>query len=739
MWKGMPNFIFRKAARQHGITACALIYAAVSTAWADGPPIAMQKPVTESFFGTQVSDPYRWMEDAKSPEFQTYMKQQSDWTRRTLDKIPGRDALEKRIVVLDNTATLIRDMQFAGRDYFYLKSKPGAKNYALVMRVGESGKEHLLVDPETLSAKGADNASSHLSIDYFQPSLDGSLVAYALSAGGSEQSTLHIMTTASGKDLPDLIDRTNFGDVSWSEDGKSFFYNRLVKLADGQADTDKYKNSIVYQHVLGQDPEIDKPVLGPGLDPDVKTLDTDIPSVSVTPGSKFLLGILTNGVQNEVTAYIAPLDSVDGANTPWVKVVDPSDEVTALALKGDQLYLLSHKQASRFKILRVPAAAPDISHAELVVPEGSAVIKNIGVAADALYIQDLDGGIGQMRRLAFGSSTIENLRLPVDGALDGLFTDPRAPGPLFSLEGWVLSRAWYRFDPKRGVARNTGILPRSTVNASAYTSDEVKVVSADGTPVPLSIVHQKRAKLDGSHPTLLEGYGAYGITLDPFFGPGYFALLEKGGVIATCHVRGGGEYGEDWHKGGQKLNKQNSISDLIACADYMVKQGWTRSAKLAINGGSAGGIVVGGALTQRPDLFRVVIDEVGVSNALRSEFTENGPPNIPEFGSVTTPDGFKALLAMDATQHVKAGVAYPAVLLTTGINDPRVPSYESAKMAARLQAATSSGYPILLRVDYDAGHGIGSTKAQRDHLLADKLSFMFWQFAMPGFQPAVSH
>ena len=261
MWKGMPNFIFRKAARQHGITACALIYAAVSTAWADGPPIAMQKPVTESFFGTQVSDPYRWMEDAKSPEFQTYMKQQSDWTRRTLDKIPGRDALEKRIVVLDNTATLIRDMQFAGRDYFYLKSKPGAKNYALVMRVGESGKEHLLVDPETLSAKGADNASSHLSIDYFQPSLDGSLVAYALSAGGSEQSTLHIMTTASGKDLPDLIDRTNFGDVSWSEDGKSFFYNRLVKLADGQADTDKYKNSIVYQHVLGQDPEIDKPVL----------------------------------------------------------------------------------------------------------------------------------------------------------------------------------------------------------------------------------------------------------------------------------------------------------------------------------------------------------------------------------------------------------------------------------------------------------------------------------------------
>lgn len=734
MWENRHNLVSRKDGSLRRILACALTCAAVSTAWAAGPPVAVQKPVTETFFGTQVTDPYRWLEDSKSTEFQTYMKQQSVWTRNTLDQIPGRDALEKRIVALDNTATLIRDMQFAGRDYFYLKSKPGAKSYALVMREGESGKEHILVDPETLGSQG-----THISIDYFQPSLDGSLVAYALSAGGSEQSTLHVLTTATGKDLPDLIDRTNFGEVSWSEDGKSFFYNRLIKLAAGQAATDKYKNSIVYLHVLGQDPQTDKPVLGSGLNPHVKVADTEIPNVDITPGSKFALGVLVNGVQNELTVYIAPLDRIDGANTPWVKIVDPSDDVTSLGLKGDQLYLLSHKDASRFKVLKMSAAAPDIAKAETVVPQGKALIKNFGVAADALYIQDLDGGIAQMRRLPFDGGPIENVKLPVDGALDGLFADPRATGPLFSLEGWVVSRAWYRYDPKRGVARDTGILPRSTVDATAYTSEEVKVTSADGTEVPLSIVHKKGAQLDGSHPTLLVGYGAYGVTLNPFFGPGYFALLEHDGVYATCHVRGGGEYGEDWHKGGQKLTKQNSMNDLIACSEYLIKQGWTRSAKLAINGGSAGGILIGGALTQRPDLFRVVLDEVGVSNSLRGEFTENGPPNIPEFGSVTTPDGFKGLLAMDATQHVKAGVAYPAVLLTTGINDPRVPSFESAKMAAHLQAATSSGYPILLRVDYDAGHGIGSTKVQYDHLLADKLAFMFWQFGMPGFQPAATH
>ena len=729
MWQHLRNLSCLKARPRHWLALAALAGAALP-AWADGPPVAAQKPVTENFFGTAVTDPYRWMEDAKSPEFQTYMKQQSDWTRHTLDQIPGRDALEKRIVALDNAATLIRGMQFAGHDYFYLKSKPGAKNYSLVVRTGEHGAEHVLVDPEVLGSGGI-----HVSIDYFQPSPDGRYVAYALSSGGSEQSTLHVMETASGHDLPDRIDRTNFGDVNWNDDGKSFFYNRLVKLAAGAPDTDKYKNSVAYLHVLGQDPEQDQPIFGAGVNAGLKIGPTEIPGVSTTPGSKLALGILDNGVQNELTVYIVPLDKIDGPRTPWVKVVDPADDVTGVALKDDDLYLLGHNDASRYKVLKTSAQAPDVAHAQVVVPAGKAVIKNISVAQDALYVQDLDGGIGRLRRLPFDGGPLQNVELPVQGAIDGLFTDPRVPGPLFSLESWVVSRAWYRYDPKLGQAQDTGILPHSSVDASAYTSKEVLVKSADGVEVPLSLVYKKGAKLDGNHPTLLWAYGAYGITIDPAFAPAYFALLEKDGVFATCHVRGGGEYGEDWHLAGKKLTKQNTISDLIACAEYMTQQGWTKPSRLAIDGGSAGGITMGGALTQRPDLFRVVLDEVGVSNSLRSEFTANGPPNIPEFGSVTTPDGFKALYAMDATQHVKAGVAYPAVLLTTGINDPRVPSFESAKMAAHLQAATTSGYPVLLRVDYDAGHGIGSTKAQRDHLLADKFAFMFWQFGLPGFQP----
>jgi prolyl oligopeptidase len=339
-----------------------------------------------------------------------------------------------------------------------------------------------------------------------------------------------------------------------------------------------------------------------------------------------------------------------------------------------------------------------------------------------------------LRRLPYGGQ-VQTIALPYDGAVDSLSTDPRDPGAIFSYEGWVHSRAWNYYDPKAGKIIDTGILPPSPVDASAYASEEVTAKSYDGTEVPLSIVHRKDIKLDGSNPALIWGYGAYGISQPPSFAPRWFALLEQGGIWPICHVRGGGEYGEDWHLAGQKLTKPNSWKDLIACAEYLVDKGYTAPGKIGIDGGSAGGILVGRAMTARPDLFRVVLDEVGVSDALRSEFTENGPPNIPEFGTVTTEDGFKALYEMDAIQHVTPGTAYPAVMLTTGINDPRVPSWESAKMGAVLQADSSSDRPVLVRVDYDAGHGIGSTRVQRDHELADKLAFFLWQTGVPAFQP----
>ena len=253
--------------------------------------------------------------------------------------------------------------------------------------------------------------------------------------------------------------------------------------------------------------------------------------------------------------------------------------------------------------------------------------------------------------------------------------------------------------------------------------------------MPLSIVHKKGIKLDGNNPTILYGYGAYGISQTPFYRPTFLPWFDRGGVFAVAHVRGGGEYGEDWHKAGYKATKPNTWNDAIACAEWLVAHKYTAPAKLAIMGGSAGGIFVGRSITERPDLFGAAIDEVPFSDVLRFEFSANGVPNIPEFGTVKKEDEFKALLAMSPYHNVKDGVAYPAVLLLTGINDPRVDAWQAGKMAARLQAATSSDKPILLRIDYDAGHGFGSTKKSQYQERADVLAFLFWQFGVKGFQP----
>jgi prolyl oligopeptidase len=369
-----------------------------------------------------------------------------------------------------------------------------------------------------------------------------------------------------------------------------------------------------------------------------------------------------------------------------------------------------------------------------VVPASEVVIQEADVASDGIYIRDLDGGIGRMRRLSFDGK-IEPVLVGKGLSVSEISVTPTEPGALVHVVSWTSSPRFLRYDQKSKTATDTGIQPPLPIDTSAYESEEVKAKSADGTMIPLSIIHAKNFTADGNHPTHLIGYGAYGISYDTFFDPVWLAWLERGGVIAFAHVRGGGEYGEDWYRAGYKLTKQHTIDDFIASAQYLIEHKYTSAQRLSGEGTSAGGILIGGAITQRPDLFAGALIRVGCSNATRMEFTPNGPPNIAEFGSVTDPDGFKGLFAMDAYQHVKDGTAYPGILLTAGINDPRVDPSQPAKMTARLQAATSSKKPVLLRVDYDAGHGMGSTRAQHDLEYSDEMSFLLWQFGDPDFQP----
>jgi prolyl oligopeptidase len=696
------------------------------------PPVAPVRNVTENYFGTNLTDPYRWMEKPTDPEVVAWMKAQNDYTRAILAKIPGRDKLGDRIKALDNAGATVTSLQVWGGHYFYLKAEPGSDNRKLYVRDTMSAPERLLVDPEKMTTPDG----KHYSIDYFQPSLDGSNVAYGVSPGGSENSVLHVLVTATDIVMADSIDRAQFASPAWLPDGKSFFYTRQQKMGPDAPPTALYQKLKVYRHTLGADPDAEPAIYGYQVNPKVKVEEDDFPVLQFSPAApKYLTGLVIHGVKREYDAYVTDFSTNPGASTAWTKLVDQNDDVIGGDVNGDNVFLLSHKDASKFKVLRTSLAKPDLAHAELVVPPSDVVIVGVTAAADGLYIQDLDGGLGKLRHLAYGGP-VSNVALPFEGALPGVFTNPTEPGAWVEMTSWTHSPAWFVYDSKSSNMTDTGILPPSPVDFSQIQSEEVKAPSADGTMIPLSIIHKKGLVLDGSNPAWLEAYGAYGITIDPAFRPTWLAWLERGGVFAVSHARGGGEYGEDWHMGGKLLTKQHTIDDMIAGAKYLIEHRYTSPAHLAGEGTSAGGITIGGAITQHPEMFAAALIRVGDSDSLRSETMASGPANIPEFGTVKTPEGFKALYAMDAYQHVKNGTPYPAVMLTTGVNDPRVASWQAAKMTARLQAATSSGKPVLLRVDYDAGHGLGSTKSQRDLELADEQAFLLWQFGVADFQPA---
>ena len=721
--------------KQHLIVP--MLAAAMATApllAAAAAPAAAVRPVTDTYFGKAISDPYRYMEDVSLPEVQQWAKAQSEATRATLDAIPGRARLLARIQELEGSvqARVNTVRRLPGELYFYEKRGASDNQFKLYLRHGLKGEETLLVDPEALAkATGSPHA-----IGFYAPSPNGRLVAYGMSEGGSEEASIHVIDVATRKEIIEPIDRAHYSEAAWLPDDSGFFYFRQRDLPKGTAETEKYRFQTAYLHRL-KGRGSDRVIVEAGKPGGIEIKAEEFPNVFPIQGTPYVGAIPGNGVQNEFTMYVATLKEVASGAPPWRKLFDANDDVTGFAIHGDDLYLLSHRDALRFKVLRTSVSHPDLATAEVVVAAGREVVVGISAASDALYVQARDGTVGKLYRLPYGKGARpQAIALPREGSLDIASADPRLPGLLISMGSWTRDFGYYLLDSKRTGFVDTGLQAAGPFGAPAgLATQEVMVKSWDGVEVPLSIVYPKDAKLDGSNPTLLYGYGSYGVTDDPVYIPRFLAWYELGGVRATCHVRGGGAYGEEWHLAGKLATKPNTWKDFIACGEYLIKAGWTTKAKLAIHGGSAGGILVGRAMTERPDLFAVAVPEVGVLNSIRSETSANGVPNIPEFGTVKDEKKFAALQEMDALDHVKDGTPYPATLLVHGINDPRVPVWESFKMAARLQAATASGKPVLLRLDYAGGHGIGSTKSQRQEQYADIWSFMLWQFGDPRFQP----
>ena len=693
---------------------------AVAAATATLPQTPIRE-VKEEHFGTEVSDPYRWLEDTKNPEVVAWLKAENDYTRAVLDSLPELAGLKARIHALNDAGVTVSSVQLEGNRVFYFKTSPGTDNRSLFVREGFAGKERLLVDPEKLTAGG-----KHYSMDYFRPSRDGKLVAYGISPGGSEDSVLQVMDVDTGKVFGERISRTQYALVSWLPDNRSFFYLRFAQLPPDAPRVMRYKKGLVYRHRVGADPEGEPPVFGYGTSRQAQIGEDDFPFLVVTPKCPYVFGVIAHGVKNEATVYFAPLKAIGSGQIPWRLLADVGDEVTQFEARGDEVFLLTHKVSPRFKIIKTSLSHPDLAKATVAVPESEVVIRAFGIAKDALYVRDLSGGISRLRRYPFSTGKPQIVSLPFDGAISNLTADSRRPGTTFALTSWTRSSTWFSMDAKNRLV-DVHLAPPNPADFSEIVSEEVKAPSADGTPVPLSIIYKKGLARDGSHPTLVAGYGAYGITLEPAFNPMLLAWLERGGIYAVAHVRGGGDNGEDWHQAGMKLTKQNTIDDFVGSAKYLIDKKYTSSPRLAGTGTSAGGITIGGAITQHPELFAAAVDRVGVSDMMRFEVSEGGPANTQEFGTIQTAEGFKGLLAMSAYHHVKDKTPYPAVLLTGGLNDPRVPVWQPAKMAARLQAATSSGKPILLRLEYDAGHGLGSTKSQLEAELADQYAFLLWQ------------
>ena len=712
--------------------AAAVLAGPAAAAVPDRPPVAQVKPVTDDYFGTTITDPYRWMEGEPKPQFPDYLHAENDYARAVLARIPGRDRLAREIGALSGAAVRVHMVQLADGRTFYLKRDAGAQIDRLYVS-DAGGRETLLVDPSSLGTGG-----KHAEIDQFAPSQDGALVAYGISVGGSENSTLHVIETATRVVRPDTIDRAQFAGVSWAPDGRSFFFTRLPAGSATARPDQQYAHMRVYRHVLGTDPSADVPVLDSDHLPFAFKAAAVFPSVSINPGSAYALALISDGVSPEVTLYSAPLADLLAGHPAWRPVVAQSDGVIGVAVRGDRIDLLTHKDASRFRIAETSLAAPDFAAARTIVPQGDGVLTALAAARDGLYYASRDGAVFTLHRLAEGAVQPQAIALPFAGTIgvdDGLVTDPERPGALVSLESWVRPHVWLRYDPASGALADTHLLPPFPRDLSGYESVETSATAPDGTRVPLSIITRKGLAHDGRRPTYLVGYGSYGISYDPAFSPTFLPWLDQGGVYAVAHVRGGGERGQAWHDAGKIATKQNTIHDFIAAAETLVADGYTDKAHLGGEGTSAGGILIGGAITQRPDLFRAALIRVGATNTLREQYTAGGPANIPEFGDATHTDQFPAMLAMDAYNHVRKGVDYPAVLLTGGADDPRVTVWIPAKMTAKLQADTASGRPVLFRVEFDAGHGIGSTRKQRDDEMADEFAFLLWQFGEAGFQP----
>lgn len=695
------------------------------------PDLARVEIVTDSYFGKEIHDPYRYMENLKDTAVQSWMKQQTDYSRTILNSIPGRQSLIDKMIEFESRVAIQRSWPYITTDdkYFYEKQSPADKTSKLFYRTNENSEEILLFDPETYSS----DTSKAYQISYFLPNFDGSKVAISVIRDGLELPDVLLMDVKNKTFYSEILKRGY--NYRWTQDGNRILYQR-INAGDPKTD-DIYSNVKIFQHIPNT-----------SVSSDIEIFSNEkYPEFGLTPGH-WNYPIITHGCQyifiyastmaRSMTVYYAPVSELHKDKINFKPLIKPEDEVYRFRVTDKDLYVLSAKDAPNYKILKTSLKDPDIAHAQIIVNEDpKSSIGSYTITKDGLYYTLTINGVQEkIYFLQHNKKEMRELKTPM--AAGSVYL--RNKGFEYSdiwvgITGWASNNKRYRY-----VAATNEFKAENFSEEIEYPEykdlivEEVMVPSHDGIEVPLSLVYKEGLKMNGANPVIITAYGCYGYSWKPEFDAELLLFAHEGGIVATAHVRGGGELGKKWRLGGFKTTKPNTWKDLIACAEYLITENYSTNKKIAIHGMSGGGITIGRAMTERPELFAAAIPKVGAMNAIRFEESAGGELNVTEFGTVKDSVECMALLEMDAYHHLSEGVSYPATLLTAGMNDTRVIAWQPAKFTARLNAVNASDKPILFRVDYEAGHGIMESKQTYYNDMADILSFALWQTGHPNYQ-----
>lgn len=685
-------------------------------------PDTQQIAVSDDYHGTQVSDPYRWLEEIRSSETEAWVSAQNALTERYLTNIPARDAILARLMRLASSGQRGLPREAGGR-YFRLANDGSHDQHQLVVSEGLDGTLRLLLDPNQLSADGS------VSLIHWLPSKDGNRLLYGLSESGSDWTTWHVRDVASGEDLPDIIRFGKYANAAWDADGSGFWYLRFPEPLPGQEHLGSNRNPLICRHVLGQPQQHDRLVFALPDEPEDGIffgMNEDCSLLVASAGQRGMSG-------NRI--YL--LDTTD-PDAPAIPLVESNEyNMSFLGNDGDRLWFRTDLDAPNYRIVEIDLQDPAPGHWHNLVPEQAQALRQAALYCNHFVCQYLEDATSVIHVHALNGARVAKVELPgsgnveyMQGNADGSeffvsYTDSITPEVSLQVDCRALSSG-------RAAAVSIDPPVDNGFDTELYETRTIFYKSADGTRVPLHMAHRRGLKLDGSHPTILYGYGGFGIPQIPRFTPARAAWLELGGVFAIAGIRGGSEYGRAWHHAAIKLNRQKAYDDFIAAGEFLIREGYTSTPRLAIQGRSNGGLLVGAVMAQRPELFAVALPQVGVMDMLRFNQFTAGPHWESDFGSPQNPEEFAAIHAYSPLHNLHEGVCYPATLITTGDTDDRVVPAHSYKFAARLQAVQSCSKPVLIRVDGKAGHGQGKPIAQEMNEFADMYAFTLQQMGLAG-------